>query len=235
MGRYRDLLERYVASYNAGDLDGVMDLYAEDAVQLMPVGRFTGRSAIRERLARELAAFPDVDFSFSSFVEQDDTFADEWVFEGTHTGPLVLPDGTELPATGKRVQMKGMELVRVRDGRIVVDNLYYDNLSVVAQLGLTLKASTRPRRSRGTSRGPMAPEDGTECDVHETCLDEAGLLEHNPHVMDARAILSEKYAYDHQMTACGAISPQLKELAAKHAGGMTVYSFLQGLDTTAAV
>lgn len=53
--------------------------------------------------------------------------------------------------------------------------------------------------------------------------------------MDARAILSEKYAYDHQMTACGAISPQLKELAAKHAGGMTVYSFLQGLDTTAAV
>lgn len=36
MGRYRDLLERYVASYNAGDLDGVMDQYAEDAVQLMP-------------------------------------------------------------------------------------------------------------------------------------------------------------------------------------------------------
>ena len=28
------------------------------------------------------------------------------------------------------------ELVRVRDGKIVVDNLYYDNLAVAAQLGL---------------------------------------------------------------------------------------------------
>ena len=55
---------------------------------------------------------------------------------GTHTGPLVLPDGTELPPTGKRVEVKGMELVRVRDGKIVVDNLYYDNLAVAAQLGL---------------------------------------------------------------------------------------------------
>ena len=55
---------------------------------------------------------------------------------GTHTGPLVLPDGTELPPTGKRVEVKGMELVRVRDGKVVVDNLYYDNLAVAAQLGL---------------------------------------------------------------------------------------------------
>ena len=50
MDRYRGLLERYVELYNAGDLDGVMDLYAEDAVQLMPDGTFEGRSAIRDRL-----------------------------------------------------------------------------------------------------------------------------------------------------------------------------------------
>jgi len=136
MERYRSLLERYVELYNAGDLDGVMDLYAEDSVQLMTDGTFEGRSAIHDRLARELAAFSDVAHRYVSYVEQDDAFADEWVFEGTHTGPLVLPDGTELPPTGKRVEVKGMELVRVRDGKIVVDNLYYDNLAVAAQLGL---------------------------------------------------------------------------------------------------
>jgi steroid delta-isomerase-like uncharacterized protein len=132
----KNLLERYVERYNAGDLDTVMDLYAEDAVQLMPDGTFEGRSKIRERLARELAAVPDVHFEFVSFVEQGDAFADEWTFVGTHTGPLTLPDGTELPPTGKRVEMKGMELVRVRDGKIVVDNLYYDNLALAVQLGL---------------------------------------------------------------------------------------------------
>ncbi|HEY1279865.1 MAG TPA: ester cyclase [Acidimicrobiales bacterium] len=136
MDRFRSLLERYVELYNAGDLDGVMDLYADDAVQLMPDGRFEGRSVIGERLAKELTAFPDLHHRFISFVEQGDAFADEWVFVGTHTGSLVLPDGTELPPTGKRVEVRGMELVELRDGKIVVDNLYYDNLAVAAQLGL---------------------------------------------------------------------------------------------------
>ena len=95
-----------------GDLDGVMDLYADDAVQLMPEGLFEGRSAIRERLARDLIAIPDVHHTVRSFVEQGDTFADEWTFVGTHTGPFALPDGTELPPTGKRVEIKGHGTVR---------------------------------------------------------------------------------------------------------------------------
>jgi ketosteroid isomerase-like protein len=142
MDRYRGLLERYVELYNAGDLDGVMDLYAEDAVQLMPDGTFEGRSAIRDRLAKELAAFADIAHRYVSYVEQGDAFADEWVFVGTHTGPLLLPDGTELAATGKRVEMPGMEFVKVRDGKILVDNLYYDNLAVAAQFGLLSRPAT---------------------------------------------------------------------------------------------
>lgn len=136
MASYRGLLERYVERYNAGDLDGVMDLYGEDSTQLMPDGTFEGRGAIRDRLAKELAAFSDIAHRYVSYVEEGDAFADEWVFVGRHTGPLVLPDGTELPATGKQVEVRGMELVRVREGKIVVDNLYYDNLAVAAQLGL---------------------------------------------------------------------------------------------------
>jgi steroid delta-isomerase-like uncharacterized protein len=136
MERYRDLLERYVELYNAGDLDGVMDLYAEDSTQLMPDGTYEGRSAIRDRLAQELAAFSGLAHRYTSYVEEGDSFADEWVFEGTHTGPAMLPDGTEVPPTGKRVEVQGMELVRVKDGKIVADNLYYDNLAVAAQLGL---------------------------------------------------------------------------------------------------
>ncbi|MGH3505638.1 MAG: ester cyclase [Nocardioidaceae bacterium] len=136
MERFRSLLEKYVELYNAGDLDGVMDLYAEDSVQLMPDGIFEGRRAIRDRLGQELAAFSDLAHRYISYVEEDEAFADEWLFMGTHTGPFVLPDGTEVPATGKRVQVQGMELVRMRDGKITVDNLYYDNLAVAAQLGL---------------------------------------------------------------------------------------------------
>jgi predicted ester cyclase len=113
-----------------------MDLYAEDAVQSMPDGTYTGRREIQERLAQELTAFADATYTVVSFVEQGDAFADEWTFAGTHTGPFVLPDGTHLPATGRRVEIGGMELVRVRDGEIVVDNLYYDRVAGLVQLGL---------------------------------------------------------------------------------------------------
>jgi steroid delta-isomerase-like uncharacterized protein len=135
------LLDDYVERYNAGDLDAVMDLYADDAVQLMPDGVFEGRSAIRERLAQELNAFTDLAHRVESFVEEGDAFADEWTFVGTHTGPLPLADGSHVPATGKRIEVRGMELVRVRDGKIVVHNRYYDTTASAAQLELVPQAA----------------------------------------------------------------------------------------------
>jgi ketosteroid isomerase-like protein len=75
MERYRSLPERYVDLYHAGDLDGVMDLYAEDS-ELMTDGIFEGRSAIKDRLAKELAAFSDVAHRYVSYVEEGDAFAD---------------------------------------------------------------------------------------------------------------------------------------------------------------
>ena len=78
-------------------------------------------------------------------------------------------------------------------------------------------------------------EDGTECEVHEAYVNEEGLFEHNMHVMEARAILFRDYAFGHRMTAFGEVSQQLKDLAMKHAGGITVYSFLQGLEAEATV
>ena len=136
MSANKKLLDRYVERYNAGDLDGVMDLYAEDAVQIMPDGTFEGWNSVRERLAQELDGFTDLNHTVRSFVEQGDSFADEWTFVGTHTGPFRLPDGTDLPPTGKRVEIRGMELVQVRDGKVILNTLYYDNLAVAVQLGL---------------------------------------------------------------------------------------------------
>ena len=136
MSANSDLLDYYVERYNEGDLDACMELYAEDAVQRMHDGTFEGLGAIRDRLARDLNAFPDATYVVDSFAEDGDRFADEWTFTGTNSGPFRLPDGSEIPATGKQVEIKGMELVEVHDGKIVVDNLYYDFMAAVFQLGL---------------------------------------------------------------------------------------------------
>ena len=142
MDANRELLDRYVELYNAGDLDACIDLYAGDAVQRMHDGIFEGTDAIRERLARDLDAFADATYVVDSFVDAGNTFADEWTFTGTNTGPFRLPDGSEVPATGKRVEIKGMELVELRDGKIVVDNLYYDFMAAVVQLRLVPEGAT---------------------------------------------------------------------------------------------
>jgi quinol monooxygenase YgiN len=78
-------------------------------------------------------------------------------------------------------------------------------------------------------------EDGTECEVHEAYLNEEGLFEHNIHIMAAREVLFRDYAFDHRMIAFGEVSQKFRELAIKHAGGITVYPFFQGLEAAAAV
>jgi len=78
-------------------------------------------------------------------------------------------------------------------------------------------------------------EDGTECEVHETYVNEEGMFEHNMHVMEARNVLFRDFAFDHRMTVFGEVSQKLRDLTIKHAGGIGVYSFLQGLEATAVV
>ena len=78
-------------------------------------------------------------------------------------------------------------------------------------------------------------EDGTECEVHEAYVNEDGLFEHNVHVLEARTILFRDFAFDHRMTVFGQVSQRLRDLTVKHAGGITVYAFLEGLKKTAEV
>jgi len=136
MSSIRDAYEQAAQLYNAGDVEGLVNLYTEDATRVTPLGTFEGRAAIHEAASRDRAAFPDHTITVDVWVEQGDTIATEWTFAGTNTGPLVMPDGTELPPTGKRIEFKGMELVHMRDGKAAVHHQYWDNMAVVGQLGV---------------------------------------------------------------------------------------------------
>ena len=64
------------------------------------------------------------------------TIAVEWTLVATNTGPVPLPDGTEVPPNGKRVEFKGMSLVPMRGGKIAAHHMYFDNMALAGQLGL---------------------------------------------------------------------------------------------------
>jgi quinol monooxygenase YgiN len=78
-------------------------------------------------------------------------------------------------------------------------------------------------------------QDKTACEVHEAYLGEEGLIEHNQHVVAVRDEWFRVYAFDHRMSVYGEISQHLSELFNKHAGGVSKFSFAQGLEQAAPV
>jgi hypothetical protein len=60
---------------------------------------------------------------------------------GTNNGPLVTPTG-EVPATGKRIDMRGALVGRINaDNLIVEERRYYDTGTLMQQLGLAPQAA----------------------------------------------------------------------------------------------
>ena len=129
-----DAYRRGLAAYNAGDLDAYLREFAEDAVLQRPDGDATGRAAIRGVWDRELRTFPDRFLVVLASAVQDGVVAVEWLWKGTNTGPVHAPDGRLLPATGRHVELRGMEIAQFRGEVIVAYRMYWDHRQVQRQL-----------------------------------------------------------------------------------------------------
>jgi ketosteroid isomerase-like protein len=56
---------------------------------------------------------------------------------GTHDERLATVTGQTIPPTQRSVRVSGALLIEVRDGKIVRDWSYWDQLTLLAQLGIT--------------------------------------------------------------------------------------------------
>ena len=59
----------------------------------------------------------------------------ELALQGTHDGPLSLPQGS-LPPTGKRMDAPCCDVFRLKNGRIQVFNCYPSGTVILSQLGV---------------------------------------------------------------------------------------------------
>jgi len=57
-------------------------------------------------------------------------------FHGTMKGPLVMAGGKSLDPTGKRFEVDFCTVARWHEGQIVEENLFYDVVGMMQQLGL---------------------------------------------------------------------------------------------------
>lgn len=77
-------------------------------------------------------AFPDSRFTIDDMIAEGDRVVTKKTFAGTHTG-----DFAGIPASGRTVTLQYVDIMRVRDGRIVEHWLSMDQLSFMQQLGVT--------------------------------------------------------------------------------------------------
>lgn len=129
----KDVVRQYIEdAWNEAELDLVDDFVASDAEHHDPTlsERPTGPAARKQSIQVYHSAFPDVHISIEEMVAENDTVATRWTGRGTHDGELmgIAPTGTE-------VEISGMSINRVRDGRIVETWEVYDALGLLQQIG----------------------------------------------------------------------------------------------------
>src|SRR5262249_9136056 len=134
MGTLRDLYEQGWRQVEAGNLDGLLSFYHEDAEVAQPGVTVQGHDQIRAVFAPWFAAFSDMRVEFVDVVEGTDSIAGEVRMTMTHTGPLQMPDG-EIPVTGKRITLDTCDVVHVRAGKVTTFHTYVDMLGFLMQLG----------------------------------------------------------------------------------------------------
>jgi predicted ester cyclase len=77
-------------------------------------------------------AFPDLKADLVALVADEDSIAFAYTLSGTHEGPLM-----GIPATGKKVSIRGLQLSKFRDGKMVERWGSSDQLGMLQQLGVT--------------------------------------------------------------------------------------------------
>ncbi len=76
-------------------------------------------------------AFSDIVISPEKLIAEGDLITIYWIARGTNTGA-----GNGLPATGKKVELAGITIWRILDGKIKEEWPAFDQLSIMQQLGL---------------------------------------------------------------------------------------------------
>src|ERR671918_187618 len=86
---------------------------------------------------RFVTALPDIHFEVLHVLAEGDHVLIHWAASGTHAERLATLTGETIPPTRRRVRVSGALLTEVRDGKIVREWTYWDQLSLLAQLDIT--------------------------------------------------------------------------------------------------
>jgi steroid delta-isomerase-like uncharacterized protein len=128
----KQVIRRFVEEYQSrGDVSVAEELLADDFVDRSPFGPFPpDRDGVLALFAMLRGAFPDLEAVIHDQAVDGDNVWTRKTFTGTHQGEFM-----GMPPSGRSVEFDVMEIVRVRDGRMVEHWNVVDAMTLMQQVG----------------------------------------------------------------------------------------------------
>ncbi|MDB5226689.1 MAG: ester cyclase [Bacteroidota bacterium] len=117
---------------NKGKLDLINETNFDKSITLISSPKkIVGIEGFKAYYKNYLTGFSNITFTIVDAFGQGDKIVKHWNFKGKHTG-----DFFGIPATGKDVNVDGVTLVRMKNGKIAQEQDFLDNLEFMQQLGI---------------------------------------------------------------------------------------------------
>jgi steroid delta-isomerase-like uncharacterized protein len=133
-----NLARKQVDAFNTGDWEEMRAMLASDSRydELGTQRKLEGPEKIVELFKGWKTAFPDAVGTVTSAIASGNNAALEVTWKGTHTGPLVTPEGT-IPASGKRQETPAALFLTFEGDKIKESRHYFDSMTLLKQIGPT--------------------------------------------------------------------------------------------------
>ena len=140
--RREALVREHMASENEHDFDTTIGTFGHPRYELVATGDvYDGEEEVRGYFAESRTAFPDQRNELVALHHADDAVIVEFDLLGTHLGRL-----RALPPTGRAFRARMTAYFLFEGERLVCERVYFDQLTIMRQLGLAHDPSSVPGR-----------------------------------------------------------------------------------------
>ncbi len=138
MAESAELMTAWFRAMNDRDEGGMRSVMAPDFHYERPGTVVDGAEETIAFFKAEWAVFPDGRLDVQKVISSGDHVVTECTWTTTHTVPFPLPDGSTIPPTGRKGVLPCATIAEARDGLLVSNRAYWDNLDMFTQLGWPL-------------------------------------------------------------------------------------------------
>jgi steroid delta-isomerase-like uncharacterized protein len=134
------IAREFYEGFNKRNFANVQKFVDDNAqFQVIPFNtKFSGKEGYMQVVQGWTTAFSDGQCDITNIAAGDDWAVVEFTGRGVQDGTLMSPEGSIMP-TGKKVDIPFCDVFKIKNGKIVSHNSYFDTATMMKQLGLIPK------------------------------------------------------------------------------------------------